>query len=124
MNYALKGAFLSGLVFPGLGQIGLGHRKRGAAILLTTVLGLSVMVLEGVQHVLAVLDGIASQGGAISLSTISKAAAQTSTASASFTFDLAFWLVSLCWIVAVVDAYGLGKRKDIEEGSRRRGRGS
>ena len=35
MNNALKGAFLSGLIFPGLGQVVQKHYKRGVLIMLT-----------------------------------------------------------------------------------------
>ncbi len=117
MNNSLKGAFLSGLIFPGLGQIVLKHYKRGAVIMLTVLVSLSVVVAKAVQHALAILEKIESEGGAISMSTISNAATQASTTSGSLTFNLVLLLVTLCWIIGVVDAYRIGKKKDIEEGS-------
>ena len=117
MNNALKGAFLSGLIFPGLGQVVLKHYKRGAVIMLTVLVGMSLIVVKAAQHALAILVRIESEGGAISMSTISNAATQASTTSGSLTFNLVLLLVILCWIIGVVDAYRIGKRKDIEEGS-------
>ncbi len=117
MNNSLKGALLSGLIFPGLGQVVLKHYKRGAVIMLTVLFSLSVIVVKAVQHALAILEKIESAGGAISMSTISNAATQASTTSGSLTFNLLLLLVILCWIIAVVDAYRIGKKKDIEEGS-------
>ncbi len=117
MNNSLKGAFLSGLIFPGLGQVVLKHYKRGAVIILTVLVSLSIVVVKAVQHALAILEKIQSEGGAISMSTISDAATQASTTSGSLTFNLALLLVILCWIIGVVDAYRIGKKKDIEEGS-------
>ena len=117
MNNALKGAFLSGVIFPGLGQVVLKHYKRGAIIMLTVVVAMSVVVVKAVQHALAILEKIESEGGAISMSTISNAASQASTASGSPTFNLVLLLVILCWVIGVVDAYRIGKKKDIEEGS-------
>jgi len=117
MNNSLKGAFLSGLIFPGLGQVVLKYYKRGAVIMLTVLVSLSIIVVKAVQHALAILEKIESEGGAISMSTISGAATQASTISGSLTFDLALLLVILCWIIEVVDAYRIGKKKDIEEGS-------
>ena len=117
MNNSLKGAFLSGLIFPGLGQIVLKHYKRGAVIMLTVLVSASVVVVKAVQHALAILEKIESDGGAISMSTISNAATQASTTSGSLTFNLLLLLVILCWIIGVVDAYRIGKKKDIEEGS-------
>ena len=117
MNNSLKGAFLSGLIFPGLGQVVLKHYKRGAVIMLTVLISLSIVVVKAVQHALAILEKIESEGGAISMSTISDAATQASTTSGSLTFNLAVLLMILCWIIGVVDAYRIGKKKDIEEGS-------
>ena len=117
MNNSLKGALLSGLIFPGLGQIVLKHYKRGAVIMLTVLVSLSVVVVKAVQHALAILEKIESEGGAISMSTISNAATQASTTSVSLTFNLILLLIILCWIIGVVDAYRIGKKKDIEAGS-------
>ncbi len=117
MKNSLKGAFLSGLIFPGLGQIILKHYKRGAVIMLTVLVSMSVFVVKVVQHALDILEKIESQGGAISMSTISNAATQASTTSGNLTLNIVLLLVILCWIIGVVDAYRIGKIKDIEEGS-------
>jgi hypothetical protein len=117
MNNSLKGAFLSGLIFPGLGQVVLKHYKRGAVIMLAVLVSLSIAVVKAAQHALATLEKIESEGGAISMGTISDAAIQTSTISGSLTFNLALILVILCWFIGVVDAYIIGKKKDMEEGS-------
>ena len=114
MNNSLKGVFWSGLIFPGLGQVVLKRYKRGAVIMLTVLVSLSVVVVKAVQHALAILEKIESEGGAISMSTISNAASQASTASGSLTFNLVLLLVILCWIIGAVDAYRIGKKKDIE----------
>ncbi len=117
MNNSLKGALLSGFVFPGLGQVILKHYKRGAVLMLTVLVGLSVIVMKAVQQGLAVLEKIESEGGAITMSTISNAATQASTTSSSLIFNLGLLLIIFCWIIGVVDAYRIGKKKDIEEGS-------
>lgn len=108
---------MSGLIFPGLGQVFLKHYKRGAVIILTVLVSLSIVVVIAVQQALAILEKIESEGGAISMSTISDAGTQASTTSGSLTFNLALLLIILCWIIGVVDAYRIGKKKDIEEGS-------
>ncbi|OEU68072.1 MAG: hypothetical protein BBJ57_11855 [Desulfobacterales bacterium PC51MH44] len=115
MNNSLKGAVLSGLVFPGLGQVVLKHYKRGAVLILTVLLSLSVIVVKVVQQALAILEKIESEGGTIDKNTISNAAAQASTTFGSLTFNLVLLLIMLCWIIGVVDAYRIGKKMDIEE---------
>jgi len=115
MNYALKGAFWSGLVFPGLGHIVLKYYKRGAVIMLTTLAGLSVIVVQAVQKALIILEKIASEGGAMDMNTIFGAASQASTHSDSLIFGFAVLLITLCWVIGGIDAYRIGKKKDIEE---------
>jgi hypothetical protein len=117
MNNSLKGAFLSGLIFPGLGQLVLKHYKRGAVIIIAVFISLSIVVVEAVQHALAILEEIQIEGGEISISSISEAASRASTTSGTLAFNLALLLVILLWIIGAVDAYRIGKKKDIEEGS-------
>ncbi len=117
MKNSLKGAFLSGLIFPGLGQVILKHYKRGAVIMITVLVCMSVFIVKSVQHALDILEKIESQGGAISMSTISNAVTQASTTSGNLTFNIVLLLVIICWIIGIVDAYRIGKIKDIEEGS-------
>jgi hypothetical protein len=115
MNYSLKGAFWSGLVFPGLGQVVLKHYKRGAVIMLVVFAGLSVIVLQAVQKAFIILEKIESEGGAMDMNTIFDAATQATTHSDSLIFSIAVLLITFCWIIGVVDAYRIGKKKDKEE---------
>jgi hypothetical protein len=117
MNNSLKGALLSGLVFPGLGQLALKHYKRGAVIIIAVLISLSIVVAEAVQKALAILGEVQIEGGEISISSISEAASRASTTSGSLVFNLALSLVILLWIIGAVDAYRIGKKKDIEKGS-------
>ncbi len=117
MNNSLKGAFWSGLIFPGLGQVVLKRFKRGAVIMLVFLVSMSVIVVKAVYSALAILENIETEVGAISMSSISNAATQASTISGSLTFNLVLLLTILCWIFAVVDAYRIGKEQDIEEGT-------
>ncbi len=107
---------MSGLILPGLGQLALKHYKSGAVIMLTVLVSLSIIVMKAVQQALAILEKIELEGGAISMSAISNAATQASNTSGSLASNLV-WLVILCWVIGVVDAYRIGKKKDIEEDS-------
>jgi hypothetical protein len=115
MNNSLKGALLSGLVFPGLGQIVLKHYKRGAIIMLTVLVSMSVIIIEAVQKAFTILEKIGSEGGTIDMNTISTAATQASTTSDNLLFSFALLLIIFCWIIGVVDAFRIGKKKDIEQ---------
>ena len=114
MNYALKGALLSGLVFPGLGQVVLKYFKRGIVLMLTVFAGLMVIVLKAVQYAFSILEKIKLDGGVIDIKTITDAAARAASTSDSLIFNLALLLIVICWVFGVVDAYRIGKKKDLE----------
>ena len=117
MSNSLKAALLSGLVFPGLGHIILKHRKRGITLMLAVSASLLVIVVKAVQQALTILEKIESDGGPIDMSMISNAATQSFTSSDSLIFNFALLFIILCWFIGIVDAYRIGKRKDIKEQS-------
>ena len=117
MNNSLKGVLLSGLVFPGLGQVILKYYKRGAVLMLAVSASLLVILIKAVQQAFAILEKIQSEGGVIDMTTISKAAIQASTSSGSLTFKIALLLLMLCWIIGVVDAYRIGKKRGEKGGN-------
>ena len=117
MNRSVKGAFLSGAVFPGLGQVVLKHYVRGIALMLAVSASLVVLVKRAVEQALAILERIQWEGGTIDMITISNAATQASTSSDSHTFNFLLFLIVFCWLIGIVDAYRIGKKKDLEEQS-------
>ena len=117
MNKSLKGAVLSGLIFPGLGQVVLKHYKRGVVIMLTALISLSVIVVKAVQRALSILEKIELESGTISMSTISNTVTQASTNSGNLTLNFFLLLIIACWIIGIVDAYRIGRKKDLEERS-------
>ncbi len=76
---------------------------------------LLVILMKAVQGAFAILEKIEFEGGVIDLSTISNAATQASTTSESLIFNLALLLIMFCWIIGTIDAYRIGRKKDIEE---------
>ena len=117
MKHSLKGAFLSALIFPGVGHVALKHYGRGVVLMLTVLVSLSVVVVNAVQQASAILEKIEPQGGAISVRTIQDAATQACTTSGGLILNLLSLFIVLCCIVGVVDAYRIGKKRDIAEGS-------
>ena len=115
MNNSIKGALLSGLVFPGLGQVVLKRYKRGIAFLLAASIILLVIVVKTIQQAFTILEKMEAEGGGISMDTITNAVSQASTPSKSLTFNLLLFFLILCWIIGVIDAYRVGRNKDIDE---------
>jgi hypothetical protein len=115
MNNSLKGALLSGLLFPGLGQIALKRYKRGAFLMLAVLSGLCIIVWRTIQIAFSILEKIGAEGGIIDIQTIANAADRASTPSDSLILNFLLVLIILCWIIGVVDAYRIGKQKDLKK---------
>ena len=114
MRNALKGALWSGVIFPGLGQVILKHYTRGIVLMLMVSASLVVIVLKAVQHALAIVEKIESEGVVIDIQTITEAATRASSTSDSLIYNLGSLLIVFCWIFGIVDAYRIGKKKDLE----------
>ena len=112
MKASLKGALLSGLVFPGAGQIALKHTGRGISLGLAVIIGMAAMIVKGVQVALAILDKLAASGGVIDVPAITDAATVAVTASDSLILKGAFFLIVICWIFGIIDAYYIGRKMD------------
>ncbi len=114
MSDAFKGALWSGVIFPGLGQVILKHYTRGIVLMFTVFAGMTVIVLKAVQHAFAIIEKIELEGRVIDIQTITDAATQASSTSNSLIYNLGVLLIVSCWIFGIVDAYRLGKKKDLE----------
>jgi hypothetical protein len=112
---SLSGALLSGLVFPGLGQMVLKRYRRGVILMFAVLGSLAVVVTETMRQALAILDQIEATGGAISTNVIADAVHQASTASDSRVIKVALVCMVLCWIISAVDAYTIGRKLDAED---------
>jgi hypothetical protein len=105
---AVKAALLSGIVFPGLGQLYLKRYKRGFAILIAVLLCLGIIIGTVVASALESLKAIERGGGIADMETVSNLARIDSVHSAiDINFILLF--VLCCWVFSVVDAYRIGR---------------
>jgi hypothetical protein len=112
MNNALKGALLSGLVVPGLGQLVFKQYFRAAALMLTTLGSLTIITIKIVQVSLAILTKTQTENGAVGLGEAYTIAMQASMHSFGPTFNVLMALLLACWVISVVDAYATGKKAD------------
>ena len=115
MRKSLKGALLSGLVFPGYGQFVMKHYIRGIVLMLTCLTGLVVIGVKVRQQIFIVLEKIEYVDGAIDMNEIINAVNLAGTASGDVIYRFASLLLLLCWIIGIIDAYRIGWRKDLEE---------
>jgi hypothetical protein len=117
MNNSIKGALLSGLVYPGLGQVVLKHYKRGIMLIFAASISLMVITVTAVQQALIILEKIESASGIIDMDRILDAVSQASNSSDSQIYNSMLALLILCWIIWIVDGYMIGNEKYLIEQS-------
>jgi hypothetical protein len=105
MNSAVKAACLSGLVYPGLGQIVQKHYVRGIALIGVVTGSLLMLVFAASRHVSRILAEVQSSGGDYDVATIVKKAADFSASPESGLVKIASALLLCGWIIGIVDAY-------------------
>ena len=71
--------------------------------------------MKAVEQALFILETLDLEGGAVSLGAITDAATRASANSWSLGYNIFLLLIIGCWLISIVDAYLLGKRKDCEQ---------
>ena len=115
MKKSLKGALLSGLVYPGVGQFWLGCYLRGSALMLAVTVGLAVVVHAVSQQALALLGKMEAEG-AVDMVALLKSASRTPDDPLTTAASAA---VVLCWIIGTLDAYVMGRKRDLADQAKR-----
>ena len=113
MKKSFKGALLSGLVFPGVGQLWLKHTIRGIALVLAVVASLALIVTKVAQQAFTILEKVESEGGAVDLVAIFNAAHAYSVDDS--VIRCASLVLMAAWIISIVDAYLLGEKEGRED---------
>jgi TM2 domain-containing membrane protein YozV len=106
MKKSLKAALFSGLVFPGAGQVYLGERRRGWAVIVSVILIFAYVVIHMTVQAYREIAAAAAKGVAIDITAIQKSVAASS--DTATTAGLA--LLVLIWLAAILDAYVAGER--------------
>lgn len=114
MKNTYKGVLISGLLYPGLGQITLKKYKRGIVLILVTTICILAFVMSATQMTFTVLEKIQAEGGIIDMETISNAAVQTVAGADSGIMTFSLLLIIVAWIIGIIDAYLIGKKMDNE----------
>ena len=107
MNKAMQALLWAALIFPGAGHLFLKHIPRGIALVTISLLSLVVLLFRVMHHAHGVVEQ-ALADGALDLTRI---VGQTLQATAvDHVLQAALWVLALCWLFGMVDAYRLGKK--------------
>jgi TM2 domain-containing membrane protein YozV len=112
MKPATRAALLSGAVFPGLGQMYLKRYLRGAIIMVLTVLALSAVIYIATVAVLESLSNIQIENGVIDTNAIVNLSGLRSGHNTLY-LNISSYFIVCCWVFSIVDAYSIGKQKDL-----------
>lgn len=111
MNQPVKAALLSGLIFPGVGQISLGHKKRGWLIIATHLLVIFLIIKEVLLKANDIIAEMQKNGSAVDIESISNVTSGMVNFSDNAYLNILLILFLFGWLVSIFDAYKLGKDK-------------
>lgn len=116
MKPATKGLVLSGLVYPGAGQIFLGRIYTGLGVITLSTIALLVLIYRMAIRFYRGIDPLLEMLATKSLTfqNIKSILSQTGYASWDMEF-ISLIVFVFCWAASMVHAYCLGKKFDLSE---------
>lgn len=115
MKISTKAALLSGLVFPGTGQIHLKRFRRGFTIMVFVLSGIGSIVWMATIRALEILERIQNQLDQVDMATILNLALASSADHTSVYYKPILLFIICCWLFSIIDAYRAGKEKESSE---------
>ncbi|UCG05809.1 MAG: hypothetical protein JSV83_18145 [Desulfobacterales bacterium] len=116
MRQAIKAALLSGLVYPGSGQLILGHIFSGVSFIGLITVGFGILIYRIARRVCLIIDQVLPMLAKDAVDFKKIIASMDQAAYSSWDVELiSIILVVSCWIAATLHAYFVGKRLDQQE---------
>lgn len=110
MNKSVKAALLSGLVFPGVGQLSIGYKKRGWLIIFVIGVCLFLIMSKIMQQAASIVEKMQASGVTLDIESISNKTSGLVGFSDNSSLNTLLVLLILGWVSSVIDAYFLGKK--------------
>jgi len=112
MKASIKGTLLSGLVFPGFGQISLGRKLVGFAIVGLTVAGMAGLGYGLARRLPPLVQQVMSETGGVSFSRLTELSMGAVSSGDWWLEKASVNLILLCWVCSTVHAFIVGQRHD------------
>jgi len=111
-----KAALLSAFVFPGVGQLYLKKFWRGMGIMIIVFTGLGYMIWSATLAALNIVDDamLKMKGSAPNLKELSDSIGSKIPNTDPYV-DIVFYVIICFWIFAIIDAYIIGKEKELKD---------
>jgi TM2 domain-containing membrane protein YozV len=117
MKISVKSALLSGLVFPGAGQMYLKRYRMASLLIIIVLTCISLLVMEAIEQATKILEEIESSGTAVNAINIGEISARAAENADTTTSSIATLLIVACWFIGIIDAYRSGKLQTDEKKS-------
>lgn len=105
MKKHMKSMLLSAPIFPGLGQISIGYKKRGLAIIFFNLLLLGLITLEIINKARQVIKNIQESGQAVSSELITELTLKHISFSDNIYLNSLLIIIVISWFYTIIDAY-------------------
>ena len=113
MKKSTKGILLSGLVYPGVGQLILGRIASGIVFIILATAGLIVLIYCFVQRAFHVIDELSPllADNRLDVTTLNETLSRDSAVEWGLEM-ISLIVIAGCWLAAIVHAYFVGKKID------------
>jgi hypothetical protein len=109
MRQSTKAALLSGLIFPGVGQISTARKKRGWIFVALTIFNTYLILHEVITKAFEVVETMQKSGVEIDVESISNATSGLSSFSDNIYLNTLLITLIVIWLYSVFDAYFIDK---------------
>jgi len=112
MKKTVKATLYSTLIFPGVGHFSLDHFRRGLVIFLPAFLSFVFLLHNALNKAFTLVDKIQRGELPQDPQAIALLVAAEPTSSELLMLRVATWILIVCWVSGIIDAYRLGKIAD------------
>ena len=107
MRKSTQALLWAALIFPGAGHLVLKSFQRGVALIVISLLSMTLLLIQIARQASQVVEKSLSEGSGLDLQHLVAVTLQA-TADDKL-LNAALWVLALCWLFGVIDTYRLGK---------------
>jgi TM2 domain-containing membrane protein YozV len=112
MSQSLKAALFSAFIFPGSGQFLLKKHIRGALLAGVSILCVWVLLSTALEKAQEISRKIQSGEIPLDITRITEEVSKLAAGNGTQQAEIATYVLLICWLVGIVDAYWMGRLQD------------
>lgn len=117
MMQSTKAVLLSTLVFPGLGHIFLKKYVPGAILVTSSFTAAYYFITKAIERASQLVQQIQSGNTQLDVAAIAELVSKQSTGAEDQLLNFAMTTLFVCWIIAIIDSYRVGRIRDKQDES-------